>query len=359
ERTHCVCNHVPGLLGVTDEPEICGLIAPRPSLYLCVTGDWTADFPTDEYPDMRRMYALHGAEDAIDVEQWDCGHDFHADMRQRMYGWFARHLNGASDAVDVGEGHHELLTPDEVAQLDGPVPGARSWTEFPAYYREQHAGRRGPLTREALRGLLGSDARAVRLPTEYVTRRSGGSTVVAGATGVPIPMNEGTRAGESCQRLAVIVHPDGREAVAVEDVQTLRSAGWEVVIADVRFYGELRIRWSLNAAVWGRPVLGMAVDDIVTLLNARPNTGGAVACVGFGALGWAAVCAAVLDERITHVVAPDLDPTALDTAAAPSLPNILRYGSPDALLALCGSCLLNHAGVDDSSRAASWLAALT
>lgn len=337
ERAHCICNHVPGLLAVTDEPEICGLIAPRPSLYLCVTGDWTADFPTDEYPDMRRVYALHGAEDAIGVEQWDCGHDYHADMRSRMYDWFGRHLKGVTDTAIAGERDDDLLSADDLAELDGPVAGARPWTEFPAYYREQHQGRRGPLTRAKLRGLLGADVRSVRLPAERYSRRSDGASVMTGATGVPVPVAEDSHAGADCRGLAVILHPEGRDGVTADDAEALRNAGWDVVVADVRLYGELAIQWDLNTVVWGRPVVGMAVDDIHTILDTRPNPRSNVVCVGLGELGWAAICAAALDDRITRVVAPGLDRSHLDNAVGPALPNLLRYGPPDELIELPGS----------------------
>ncbi|MBT3269371.1 hypothetical protein HN371_19670 [Candidatus Poribacteria bacterium] len=336
ERTHCVCNHVPGLMALTDEPEMCGLIAPVPSLYLCVTGDWTADFPRDEYPDMQRLYDLHGAADAIDVEQWDCGHDYHAEMRSRMYDWFATHLGGAPDPTGSGERDQDILDVADLNALDAPVEGARPWTEFPAYYREQHAGARGPLTADSVRTLLGRDVRSVSLTSDWYARRAEAVAVLPGATRIPLPHVEHSHAGASCTGLAILLHPDGREGVDGDDISALRAAGWDVLIADVRLYGELGIQWDLNATVWGRPVVGMATDDIRTLLDTRPNPRARVACVGFGDLGWAAICAAATDDRITRAIAPDLKHAHLSDQGSTTLPNVLRYGSPPELVGLCG-----------------------
>ena len=150
----------------------------------------------------------------------------------------------------------------------------------------------------------------------------------------------------------MLLHPEGREAANGDDVNALQNAGWDVLIADVRLYGELAIRWDLNATVWGRPVIGMAVDDVRALLDTRPNPRARVACVGFGEMGWVAICAAATDDRITRVVAPDLSHAHLSDAASPSLPNLLRYGSPAELVALCG--------VDRLTAAPNgWVAALT
>jgi hypothetical protein len=344
ERTHCECNHVPGLMALTDEPEICGLIAPRPSLYLCVTGDWTADFPTDEYPDMQRMYDLHGAGDAIDVEQWDCGHDYHAEMRSRMYAWFARHL-GIDEPSDLAEREEDLLPADTLNDLDGPVPSSRPWTDFPMFYREQHAGDAGPLTPDALQRLLGEDRRSLharRAP--HVDAH--GDHVVLGATGVPIPVTAHAHGGSECKGLALVLHPDGRQTVGADDARTLQEAGWDVLLADVRLRGELAIRWGLNTVVWGRPEIGMAVDDIANLLDSRANAYTQVACVGLGEMGWVAVCAAVMDSRITQVLAPGLSPRFLDGPDAVSLPNLLRCGTADDLLALVAGRLVD-VGDDD------------
>ncbi len=333
ERTHCECNHVPGLLALTDEPEICGLIAPRPSLYLCVTGDWTAEFPTDEYPDMRRIHELHGSPRAIDVEQWDCGHDYHAEMRSRMYDWFGSHLRAPSDASDLAERESDLLPPAALNELDAPLADARPWSEFPDYYREQHAGSAGPLTADALRRLLGVDrGEAPPAQAPYADGRS--DLVVARATPTPIPTAEHSHGGSACRGLALVLHPDGRHAVTSSDVRALQEAGWDALLADVRLRGELAIPWGLNTVVWGRPEIGMGVDDVSSLLGSRPNDYAQIACVGIGEMGWVAVCAAAIDERIALVVTPGLPLRPLDGADSVALPNLLRFGSPEDLLAL-------------------------
>jgi cephalosporin-C deacetylase-like acetyl esterase len=53
DMTHCPCNHVAGFLAETDETEASAVFAPRPTLYICVTQDWTRWFPQEGYPEIR------------------------------------------------------------------------------------------------------------------------------------------------------------------------------------------------------------------------------------------------------------------------------------------------------------------
>src|SRR5207302_4522649 len=97
DRHHCPCNHVPALLRVTDEPEICALFAPRPLLFLTVTGDWTAAFPTQELLELRRIYHLYGQADRLEHQQFPGPHDYSRSMRELAYAWFLRWLCNVTD----------------------------------------------------------------------------------------------------------------------------------------------------------------------------------------------------------------------------------------------------------------------
>jgi dienelactone hydrolase len=339
ERTHCICNHVPGLLALTDEPEICSLIAPRPSLYLCVTGDWTKDFPAEEFPEIARVYDLHGARDHVDVQQWDWHHDYHQSMREWMYTWFDRHLRGGHATEGVAEPPLRLRAADELAALSAPVPGARPWDELPAHYRAQHAGAHGPLDREALARLLGKDRRRPAVPAEVFGRRDAASRVLRGKSGMPIPTTFLPTARAPRQRIAIVLHPDGRQGADTTAAQDAATRGWLVVLPDVRLRGELGIRWERNATVWGRPEVGMAADDVRAVVDAcaTPVNGkepADIVCVGIGEMGVAALAAAALDTRITRVLCPDLGPTFAQGRRESPIPNLLRHGDLPQLIAL-------------------------
>ena len=71
---------------------------------------------------------------------------------------------------------------------------------------------------DAARELLGQDVRSVSLPATWYTRRSEGDAVLAGATGIPLPFVEHSHAGSACGGLAVLLHPEGREAANGDDV---------------------------------------------------------------------------------------------------------------------------------------------
>jgi len=334
EQAHCICNHVPGLLAETDEPEICALIAPRPSLYLCVTQDWTRHFPHEEFPEIAEVYSLYGARERVHIQQWDWPHDYHQPMRERMYEWFNTYLREDSNPAHALEPELSLRTPEELAALSGSVPHARPWEEFPHYYRSQNAMRRGPLTHDHLVRLLGTDRRRVYLEPELFLRRDGDAMVIQGTSGLPIGV-EVVRPARSSARYAILAHPDGRTAVDRDSLAALREHGWNVLVPDLRLRGEMHIRWERNTVVWGRPEVGMATDDVRAVLNFFVEPGEReetpeVACVGFGEYGLVALTVAALDSRVRHVLAPQLGATFLNGRTTSLIPNLLRYGDiPD------------------------------
>lgn len=349
EQTHCYCNHVPGLLAVTDEPEIVATIAPKPSLYLCVTGDWTRHFPQDEFPQIAHVYGLYGARDRTDVAQWDWEHDYHRPMRERMYAWFDRCLRGVGDGAHATEPEIETRTPEELDALSAPVAGARPWDELPDYYRSTLAPSRPDPSH--LRSLLGADKRRVWLEADLFTRRNGASWVARGASGVPIPLTVHSSVSGDGARILILLHPDGKDAAAETDVRALIGRGWTVVAPDVRWRGEFQIRWNLNATVWGRPEVGSAADDVIALIDEfqsrRPELV-EIAVVGVGDLGVAALAAAALDRRIRTVIAPSLGLRYTDGRIDSPLPNVLRYGDLEDLVRLCAGkrILIGGVGAD-------------
>jgi cephalosporin-C deacetylase-like acetyl esterase len=352
EQTHCICNHVPGLLAQTDEPEICALIAPRPSLYLCVTQDWTRNFPQEEFPELAEIYSLFGAREHVHIQQWDWQHDYHQPMRERMYAWFNHYLKNDGAPERVPEPELSLRTPDELAALSGVVPNSRPWDEFPRYYRSLNAMRGGPLTNDRLLRLLGGDRRRIYLEPELYLRRRDRVEVVTGFKGFPISVDI-LQPEHASAHYAILIHPEGRDAVDRSQAMTLRERGWTVLIPDVRLRGEFRIRWDLNATVWGRPEVGMATDDVLALIHryAVPLEDFEtleVACVGFGEYGIVALIAASLDGRVRHALAPELGRTFLNGRTTSVIANLLRYGDIPDLVALCTGARVSLGGIPEA-----------
>ena len=99
----CLCENEPGLRLDTNNVELAATIAPRPLLMVSATGDWTKNTLTTEYPAMRRLYALAGAEDRVHAVQFDAPHNYNRDSREAVYAWMARWLKNAPADVRVTE----------------------------------------------------------------------------------------------------------------------------------------------------------------------------------------------------------------------------------------------------------------
>ncbi len=97
----CLCENPPGLRLDTSNVELAATIAPRPLLMISATGDWTAETPRVEYPEMRKLFALAGAEDRVQTVQIDAPHNFNRPTREAVYAWMARWLLGAPADVRV------------------------------------------------------------------------------------------------------------------------------------------------------------------------------------------------------------------------------------------------------------------
>ena len=90
----CTCENTPGLRTQTYNVEIAALTAPRPLFIVSATGDWTVNTPTIEYPAIRTIYQLYGAEDKIGSAQVKADHNYNAESRAHVYKWFARWFLG-------------------------------------------------------------------------------------------------------------------------------------------------------------------------------------------------------------------------------------------------------------------------
>ena len=140
----CVCENAPGLRADTYNVEIAAMAAPRPMLMVSATGDWTVNTPTVEYPDVRRIYALYGAEERLAWAREDAVHNYNAASRAHVYRWFAHwFLGDAALGEDVERSFP--IEPDErlriypVAQRPDPEETAAVQAAFKERTRERLA----------------------------------------------------------------------------------------------------------------------------------------------------------------------------------------------------------------------------
>ena len=97
------CENAPNLRLHTNNMEIGAMMAPRPMMMISATGDWTRNTPSVEYPAVKSIYKLYGAEDEVAEAQFDSPHNYHQDSREAVYAFFGRKVLGDNDASNFKE----------------------------------------------------------------------------------------------------------------------------------------------------------------------------------------------------------------------------------------------------------------
>lgn len=348
---HCPCNHVAGLAAETDQTEMAACFAPRPTLYLCVTQDWTRWFPTEGYPEIRSVYGLLGASEAVDLQQYDWHHDYSQPMRERMYAWFGRWLKGADDPAEAVEAPYEPETLETLATLDDPPAD----DGLAAVYRERRAARAAPpMTsdelRAALRRLLREEGTEVPPAFELlgeatVDELTVTTGLVASEVDVAVPVLR-LRPPNTGPLPAVVVADSRGLSELVRDewagVRGLAERGLAVVLADPRFVGEHSARGEaqrLNGILFGRPEAAVGTHDLLAVtrwLRTLPDIDGdRIALVGLGDCAPAALMATLLDPRIAAAAVPAAGSAYADGRTSPVASHLVTVGDLPEIAVAC------------------------
>ncbi len=358
-----------------DEPDIAGLIAPRPLLLMQGHRDdlfYVPDFVRG-CQTIADTYRVLGARERVSWEVFDSPHDYSAQMREAACRWFGRWIgDGQTTAQDPPE--MRLAEPAELASA--PPIASTIFSENAAIAQTLATERssrprpdRATLATQA-RELLGLPATPA--PVEVVptgTMRGDDLTVekvvLLPEADIHVPLWVLRPVGVATPLPVVVSLRDGgRMAAAGTDgiLARLARRGLMVVAADVRGTGETAMsptRWDIHSfcrveriAAWGsfvvsRPLVGMRTGDLLAVTRyaaGRPDAApGKMALWGTGPAAVWALYAALLDRGVCalalqegplsyHAMATDMGYTWPDTLL---LPNVLRHHDlPDVLAAL-------------------------
>ena len=95
----CRCENQGHLRLDINNVEIASCMAPRPLLLVSCTGDWTANTPEVEFPAVRAIYELYGAQNKVSEVRIDAPHNYNQPSREAVYAFFKRYLLGGKGRV--------------------------------------------------------------------------------------------------------------------------------------------------------------------------------------------------------------------------------------------------------------------
>lgn len=385
----CVCENPSNLRIETSNLEIAALTAPRPMLLVSATGDWTVNTPTVEYPAIREIYRLFGAEDRLECTQVDAGHNFNLESREAVYRFFGRFLLRDPDAGDLTEGPFEVeRAEDLLVQAGGnplPKPVAAEdlsgqlirqagddlqdlWPRTESDFR-----RFSDVFEPALRHTLSTE-----WPTE-VSAASSGSTewselsierlkLSRPGCGDELPAVRFTPSGSSARRTALVIHPQGKGALVDSAnrrpnalLQHLLDADYEVLAVDVFLTGEYHTAWGRGGrfqnirhfTTYNRTDAALRIQDILTSWAYLANTteGRNVDLIGIGDAGLWCLLARAVGPTSGPVVADaaqfsiDDDASYVDRVFIPGLRKAGGFRSALAVAAPAPTLVHNTGGV--------------
>ncbi|MBI2423377.1 MAG: acetylxylan esterase [Candidatus Hydrogenedentes bacterium] len=343
----CVCENAPIIRMANSNLEIGALAAPRPLMMVSATGDWTRETPRVEYPAIRSIYALYGAEDKIEQHQVDESHNYNKESREAVYRFLGKHLLAqdgwdaftepawtmeAPEALRVfRDAQIETLRtqyPDQDTVIQSVIDAtAAKWEAVLPKTLHEAAGFRskyGTVIADTL-GLIVpgvNDLQSERtgkaaLETHYVERW----IIREPQSGAAIPALFYRPLNNEVVGAVVLVHGEGKAALAnpVTDapgdlVLGLLAQNKAVMAIDAFLTGEHHSPFARTTRYTEGGFMdtfqptdtGYRVQDILTavsFLKSRRDLNGAIDVVGLGDAGLWAVFAAGADPRIERTVA--------------------------------------------------------
>lgn len=337
----CTCENQGHLRLEINNVEIAAVAAPRPLLLVAATGDWTVNTPDVEYPAVRAVYRLYGAEERVSTRQFDAPHNYNRDSREAVYAFFARWLQGGTSRRVRERAFTVEKKSDLLVFADHPRPprAMQSGDLVEALIRrsEKRLQADRPRDRSSLKrlrqgaGVAFGHALAASYPEPaQIRERSMGRSqgpkylserlllgTAAGGERVPAVLFS-PRSGPARMPAALICHPDGKAGLMggaqggpLSLVRSLLAAGHRVLVLDAFLTGEAdRQEWREayrqdvvpHFATYNRSVAACRIQDILIglgYLRSRDDVG-ARSLVGLGHAGILCLLARAMAEDVAR-----------------------------------------------------------
>jgi dienelactone hydrolase len=374
----CVCENCSHLRVGSGNIELAGLFAPRP---LGMTGadDWTLEIQSKGLPELKKLYALFGAEDKVTAECFpQFGHNYNQVSREVMYNFFNKHLK-LGQPEPVVERPFVRVSPNELSVYDKthPLPTDATDARGVRQYLTEVAEKQMAVPKEGdkkawndMRGILRTALRVMvhdTLPaSSEVEDRLGVSSEEKDGLLVRKMVLSRKGKGEAVNALGVCtrefdgtavvwVHPDGvaslwRDGKLVPAAQRILDRKAGILAIDAFLTGEtasakarpVNAKYAGFTFGYNRSLLAERVHDILTAVAfARGfDKTKKVHLAGFGKAGpWVLLARGLCDDAVARTAA-DMNRFRFDgvesTADEMMLPGALRYGGLGALASLCG-----------------------
>ena len=296
------CEEAPNLRLGAFNVEFAAMIAPRPMLLVSSTHDWTRHTPVEEFPAIRRIYALYGVPNNVQNAHIDAEHNYNRQSREAVYGFLAKNMQRDHPPANLVDGEFSLPPDDDM--LAFPKSGARDLGGYGDVFQmwkvaailQTQSNADAGAQREALRYALAADwpsrSEAAIDGTRIVLSRIGKGDRVAGywrpGKGAPV----------------LVVHPGGSSsALRTEPVEKVMQSGRPVLIIEPFVSNPARIqkqRFDDYFLSYNRTEAANRVQDILTALAfLKAQSGGRLELIGLGDAGiWCVFAAAVAPVAI-------------------------------------------------------------
>ena len=339
----CMCEVVPGAVRFTEEGDVLGLAAGRGAMITSATRD-AFQFSVGEaqktFARVESVAKLLGKPDGVKHTIIESGHDYNQAMREAMYGWMTRHLKGTGDGSPLPDPEIKTEEPESLRCFPGDsrpddyltiprfagaearklLENRKKTPESPEVWKLEKVSQL-----KALNAVLGGVTPPAAKTTDVLELAEGETVILSFESEPGIKLSvllrglPQTSQPLKVNRLAVLLdlEQSADKTLGGEQAMKLLADGWAVAVLELRATGRLALPSDKignapdhNSAEWslwiGRPLLGQwtwdvrrVLDVLAGRLSKLPSE---VMLVGNGTAGPIALCAAALDERITHAV---------------------------------------------------------